>query len=104
MLDCAPLQSAVDRLADRFRSLPQSRLRPVAPAGLALARTLSAAGQRLERPDREPLLMPDDGIFVVGDQIAVAGHDLVAALAAHPDRHDVLDGALHAVAGVGDVL
>jgi hypothetical protein len=99
MLDCAPLRTAVDRLADRFRALPQSRLRgAAAQAGLDLARELATEAQRLELPGSTPRLMPDDGMFVVGDQIAVAGHDLCAALAAHPDRTDVLDGALRRVA------
>ncbi|MEU1625707.1 hypothetical protein ABZ746_10340 [Streptomyces sp. NPDC020096] len=104
MLDCAPLVTAVERLADRFRALPQSRLRGAAEIGLALARDLSCAAQRLELPDREPLLMPDDGIFAIGDQIAVAGHDLVVALAGHPGRHDVLDEALRKVAAVEQLL
>lgn len=98
MLECAPLRSAVERLADRFRAMPLSRLRRVAGDGLALARELSAAAQRLELPDREPELMPDDGVFVIGDQIAVAGHDLAAALEARPERHDVLERALRDVA------
>ncbi|MDF3293709.1 hypothetical protein [Streptomyces silvisoli] len=104
MLDCAPLVTAVERLADRFRALPQSRLRGVAEAGLDLARELSCAAQRLELPDREPLLMPDDGVYALGDQIAVAGHDLLAALAGHPGRHDVLDQALRSVAKVEELL
>jgi hypothetical protein len=104
MLDCAPLVTAVERLADRFRALPQSRLRGVAEAGLTLARDLSCAAQRLELPDREPLLMPDNGIFALGDQIAVAGHDLVVALAGHPGRHDVLEQALRSVAKVEELL
>jgi hypothetical protein len=88
-LDATPLLDAVDRLADRFRSLPVSGLRARVPgfesraaAGLALARTLAEAAQRLEAPDREPRRMPEAGVFAVGDQIAVAGHDLVTALAA----------------------
>ncbi len=104
MLECAPLRTAVDRLADRFRALPLSRLLRVATDGRTLARELSAAAQRLERPDRELLLMPDDGVFVVGDQIAVAGHDLAAALEAHPGRHDALRAALRKVADVDHLL
>ncbi len=48
--------------------------------------------------------MPDDGNFVVGDQIAVAGHDLAAALDAHPGRHDVLAEALRKVADISRCL
>jgi hypothetical protein len=104
MLDCAPLRTAVDRLADRFRALPLSRLLRVAEEGLTLARGLSAAAQLLELPGRDPLLIPDDGVFVIGDQIAVAGHDLATALEGHPDRHDVLADALREVAEVDRLL
>ena len=83
MLDTTPLITAVDRFADRLRAAPQSRLRRGAAAeGLATARELASRAQRIEAPDREPRLMPDVGIFVVGDQLAVAGRDLAAALAA----------------------
>lgn len=86
MPDCSSLRAATDRLAGRFRALPQSRLRGGAgAAGLDLARWLSARAQELEFPGREPLTMPDDGLFVVGDQIAVSGHDLAAALTDHRD-------------------
>ncbi|WP_372509390.1 hypothetical protein [Streptomyces humicola] len=100
LLDCVPLLDAVDQLAGRYRSLPQSRLRRAAAVGLALARELSAEAQRLEHPDAPVRQMPDDGMFVIAEQIAVSGHDLAAALAAHPDRQgqDVLDRALRRVA------
>jgi hypothetical protein len=104
MPDSTPLHTAVDRLADRLRALPASRLRRVAPAGLALARDLSVTAQRLELPDREPRLMPDDGIYVVADQLAVAGHELSAALAAHSERHDLSEDALRKVAEVASLL
>jgi hypothetical protein len=88
-LDPTSLLDAVDRLAERFRALPVSGLRARVPgfesraaAGLALARALARAAQSLEAPGREPRPMPDAGVFAVGDQIAVAGHDLAAALAA----------------------
>ncbi|MGW1375206.1 hypothetical protein ACWD6P_13155 [Streptomyces sp. NPDC002446] len=88
MLDVTPLQTAVDALADRLRSLPQSRLSGGAAAeGLALARWLATRAQLIERPGRPPRELPDAGMFAVGDQLAVAGHDLVEALrtaAAHP--------------------
>ncbi|MEU9116036.1 hypothetical protein AB0D04_30780 [Streptomyces sp. NPDC048483] len=87
MLDVMPLQTAVDALADRLRSLPQSALgRGAAAEGLALARELALRAQRLEAPQRAPRAMPDAGMFAVGDQLAVAGHDLVEALrGAAPD-------------------
>ncbi|MCX5211071.1 hypothetical protein OG689_17525 [Kitasatospora sp. NBC_00240] len=80
------LIEAVDRLADRFRAMPQSRLLAAVPghvsratAGLALARTLAAVAQALE--GRQPQPFPDAGAFAAGDQLAVAGHDLAAAVA-----------------------
>lgn len=107
MSDSTPLRIAVERLADRFRALPASRLHRVAEAGRALARDLSATAQRLELPGREPKLMPDDGIYVVGDQLAVAGFELAAALEAHPGGHDpsgLRDEALRKVAEVAGLL
>lgn len=83
--DATPLLRAVDRLADRLRSLPQSRLRQGAAAeGAALARELSVRAQRLEAPGTPPRIMPDAGVFVIADQVAVAGHDLVHALERAP--------------------
>ncbi|MFD9304726.1 hypothetical protein ACFWCB_19060 [Streptomyces sp. NPDC060048] len=92
MLDTSPLTAVVERFADRLRAAPQSRLqRGAAQVALELARELSARAQRLEAaadglgdaagaaPARE---MPDVGIFVVGDQVAVAGTDLAQALRA----------------------
>ncbi|WP_052852455.1 hypothetical protein [Streptomyces avicenniae] len=79
------LDAAVDRIADRVRPLPESALRRgVAARGLTLARELSRRAQLLERPDAPPRELPDDGMYVVGDQIAVAGHDLAYALRAAP--------------------
>ncbi|MBT2468572.1 hypothetical protein J7E97_11955 [Streptomyces sp. ISL-66] len=92
MLDTSPLTAAVERFADRLRAAPQSRLQQgAAETALELARELSVRAQRLEAaargagdavgaaPARE---MPDAGIFVVGDQVAVAGLDLAEALRA----------------------
>ncbi|WP_335938384.1 hypothetical protein [Streptomyces sp. PTD5-9] len=81
MLDTTPLINAVDRFADRLRAAPQSRLqRGAAAEGLATARELARRAQRVESPDREPRTMPDAGLFAIGDQLAVAGRDLAAAL------------------------
>lgn len=90
MLDTSPLTAAVERFADRLRAAPQSRLQQgAAEVALELARELSVRAQRLEEaaggagggtgaaPARE---MPDAGIFVVGDQVSVAGQDLAEAL------------------------
>lgn len=83
--DQLPLLTAVDRLADRLRALPASALRNGAAAeGLALARRLAADAQRVagDGVAGRPRSMPDAGVFVVADQVAVAGHDLHAALRA----------------------
>ncbi|MCY0917979.1 hypothetical protein OS965_07245 [Streptomyces sp. H27-G5] len=90
MLDTSPLTLVVERFADRLRAAPQSRLqRGVAAEALELARELAVRAQRLESaagaagagaaPER---VVPDAGIFVVGDQVAVAGLDLAEALRA----------------------
>ncbi len=92
MLDTSPLTAAVERFADRLRAAPQSRLQQGAAAvALELARELSVRAQALEGsgPVRE---MPDAGLFVVGDQVAVAGLDLAEALR----------GAAASAAGAGD--
>ncbi|MFE6776433.1 hypothetical protein [Streptomyces sp. NPDC057702] len=81
MDDVTAFLADVDRLADRLRALPQSRLgRGPAAEGLALARELALRAQRLEEPDASPRTLPDAGVFVVADQVAVAGHDLAHAL------------------------
>ncbi|MFF0288302.1 hypothetical protein [Streptomyces sp. NPDC005262] len=85
MLDTTPLITAVDRFADRLRAAPQSRLqRGAAAEGLATARELAVRAQRIEAPDREPSILPDVGMFVIGDQLAVAGRDLAVALETAP--------------------
>lgn len=81
MLDVTPLQTAVDTFADRLRSLPQSALaRGAAAEGLAVARELARRAQLVEAPGQPPRELPDVGMFAVGDQLAVAGHDLAQAL------------------------
>lgn len=81
MLDTSPLTAAVERFADRLRAAPQSRLQQGAAAvALELARELSVRAQRLEGASGPVREMPDAGIFVVGDQVAVAGLDLAEAL------------------------
>ncbi|MBD0692061.1 hypothetical protein [Streptomyces sp. CBMA123] len=107
MHDVQPLVEAVDELADRFRSLPQSKLLGPVPghasraaAVLVLARRLAAWSLAAEGgPERE---FPDAGAFAAGDQLAVAGHDLAAALAVLPEGAEVAlpDGPV----AVGEVL
>ncbi|WP_030690356.1 hypothetical protein [Streptomyces globisporus] len=100
MHDTSELTAAVERFADRLRSAPQSRLRNAAAAeGLALARELAVRAQRAEDPGREPRIMPDAGLFAVGDQLAVAGNDLAEVLRTAPagSREGELDEAVRLV-------
>ncbi|MQS13765.1 hypothetical protein F7Q99_16185 [Streptomyces kaniharaensis] len=110
MHDVQPLVEAADKLADRFRSLPQSKLLGAVPgydsraaAALALARRLAALALAVEGgPERE---FPDAGAFAVGDQLAVAGHDLAAALEGLPEGAEVaLPEALGGPADASAVL
>ncbi|MFI6280042.1 hypothetical protein [Streptomyces sp. NPDC050988] len=81
MLDTTPLTRAVEHFADRLRAAPQSRLqRGAAAEALGLARELALRAQRLEDPLREPLEMPDVGMFAAADQITLAGNDLAVVL------------------------
>lgn len=84
------LDIALSRLASRFRSMPESKLlgrlpdgRPRAAAGHELASLIALAAQGVEDRSR-PMppawrSLPFEGPFVVGDQIGVTGHDLLAA-------------------------
>ncbi|MCX5200775.1 hypothetical protein OG897_04760 [Streptomyces sp. NBC_00237] len=103
MLDTTPLLTAVERLADRLRTTPESRLRRGAAAeGLALARELALRAQRLEFPGREPYELPDAGLFAVADQVAVAGRDLALAMGTAPSGD--LDEAVALVEAAGKKL
>jgi hypothetical protein len=84
--DPSPFLAQAERLADRFRSMPQSKLVLFAPLGLQLARRLADRALQLEGlPGRE---LPDAGVFAVGDQLALAAHELAAALAADDSGTD----------------
>ena len=74
--------AAVEAVSDRLRALPESVLRRGAAArGLRLARELARRAWELEgHGDAAPPEVPDLGIFVVADQVAVTGHDLSEAL------------------------
>ncbi|MFB7183075.1 hypothetical protein ACFCYI_35860 [Streptomyces sp. NPDC056257] len=103
MLDTSPLTAVVERFADRLRATPQSRLQQGAAAvALELARELSVRAQRLETPGQAPRELPDAGIFVVGDQVAVAGLDLAEALraGAGPDGATAPSEALDEAVGL----
>ncbi|KJK57098.1 hypothetical protein [Saccharothrix sp. ST-888] len=103
--DRSALLDAVERLADRYRAMPQSRLLGAVPghpsraaAGLALARQLASAA--LAAAGEPPHEFPDAGPFAVGDQLAVAGHEFAVA-ADGPQLAEAL-AAVRAVAGLID--
>ena len=86
----ARLETVLARLASRYRSMPESKLlgrlpdgRPRAAAGYELASLTALAAQGVEDRSRPfpPTwrTLPFEGPFVVGDQIGVMGHDLLAA-------------------------
>ncbi|MQA80365.1 MAG: hypothetical protein GEV10_18100 [Streptosporangiales bacterium] len=85
------LAAEVERVARRLRGLTAARLvralppyGTVADAGRRLAEALAEAGQAVEEgAEREPAwrALPDLAVEAVGDQVAVTGHDLAAALA-----------------------
>lgn len=106
MADRTPLRPSVERLAGRLRALPQRRLQAGAAAeALTLARWLADRAQALEFPGRAPYEIPDDGVFTVGDQLAVAGNDLAAALEADPEgTAAVLADALRRVAATAKAV
>jgi len=84
------LETVLNRLASRYRSMPESKLhgrlpdgRSRAAAGHELASLIALAAQGVEDRAR-PVppawrALPFEGPFVVGDQIGVTGHDLLAA-------------------------
>lgn len=87
-------------LADRMRTLPESRLRrpvgtdgeTVAAAGLRVAQLLAdlAAGiVGRDDPERCVRGVPDLGPFAIPDQIAVTATDLVPVLARVPEDVEV---------------
>lgn len=95
------LTQAVIHLAATYRALPQSKLLALLPdgrsraqAGYRFAALLAAFGQGVEERalDVPPAWrsLPFDGEFVVGDQIAVTGHDLVAGIAGLDDLDELV--------------
>ena len=95
--DWAPLRAElaadVRRVSDRLRNLSQApACRPPVPpfpsraaASREAARVLADAAQGIEaprptRPSRPGGSLPELADFAVGDQVAVTGHDLLAAL------------------------
>jgi hypothetical protein len=86
------LETVLTRLSAHFRGMPESKLlgrlpdgRSRAAAGHELAGRVALAAQGVE--DRLAPVpptwrrLPFEGLFVVGDQIGVTGHDLLVACA-----------------------
>lgn len=93
----ARLETVLGRLASRYRTMPESKLlgrlpdgRTRASAGHELAGLIALASQGVEdrcRPQPPTWrALPFEGPFVVGDQIGVTGHDLLAACRRLPDQ------------------
>ncbi|WP_062216416.1 hypothetical protein [Streptomyces sp. NBRC 109706] len=87
-VDTAELNAALERAVERLRRLPESRLRRGAAAeGRALADELTRRAQLLERPcGGGTRRVPDVGLWAVGDQITVTGHDLARAIEESTDE------------------
>ena len=111
----AALVIEVERIADRLRGLSQARLTEPVPGHASRADAARSAAQALAdaaacieagraadhvgdvdraadadtdtglRPARDLHVLPALTVFAAGDQVAVTGHDLIAALAAVPD-------------------
>ena len=100
----APLRDAlaadVRRVSERLRTLSQARLQAPAPpftsrsdAAREAARVLAVAAQGVEAGGEpaEPTwrVLPQLADFAVGDQVAVTGNDLLAALGGTPPDRPV---------------
>lgn len=110
-----PLTQAVAFFAATYRSLPQSKLlgllsdgRSRAQAGHRFAALLAAMGQGVEErvSAQAPRWrdLPFDGHFIVGDQIAVTGHDLVAGMRGLADLDEPVWSVHGERVAAGDVL
>jgi hypothetical protein len=113
----AELAREAQRVAERLRTLSQARLeQPVdgcpsrADAGRAAAQEMADVAALLEaaaigvQPVRRAV--PDIGVFGVGDQVAVTGHDLSVAWGqrASPAHRDRVVAALEQLRAVRRVL
>lgn len=109
------LIQAVVHLAASYRALPQSKLLALLPdgrsraeAGYRFAALLAAFGQGVEERalDVPPTWrsLPFDGMFIVGDQIAVTGHDLAAGIAGLGDLNELAWAVDGGRVSVGELL
>ena len=63
------------RVADRLKHLDEVRLRRIETGARFCTQSLADQVSNIE--GRSPQIVPDDGVFVLGDQLAVIGHDLM---------------------------
>ena len=100
----AEIGADVRRVAERLRTLSEAQLAAAAPpwpsraaGGRAVAQLLAEAAQAIEdrasggQPRRREFPVGSD--FAVGDQVAVTGHDLLAALGTIAPEETVWAGA-----------
>ena len=74
----------LDRVVERLRSMPLTRIASHASAARSLAQELADRCASLNGDVRREV--PDVGDIAVGDQVAVTGRDLLASSPAEPDR------------------
>ena len=107
----AQIEADVRRVAERLRTLSEAQLAAEAPpypsraaGGRAVAQVLAGAAQAIEERESgaQPhwRAVPVVSDFAVGDQVAVTGHDLLAALG-HPSDQPLPPAGDHAVPVVG---
>ena len=63
------------RVVERLKHLDEGRLRGIETSARFCTQSLADLVSNLE--GRSPQVVPDDGVFVLGDQLAVMGHDLM---------------------------
>ena len=103
------LSADLERVADRLRTLSEARLRAPVPGWGSRAEAARALAQRCAdaaagvagEPSRTVPTLSD---LAVGDQVAVCGHDLVAALRAPGTAGSDVSGAVAAVRTELDAL
>lgn len=100
--DAADLARMAERVGDRLRHLPARRLHDIEPEVRVLLDDLAGLARAAE--GRAPRPLPRASVAAFGDQLAVLGRDIAAALEAAPSpdllrrAHDTI-GAVRRAAG-----
>ena len=63
------------QVVDRLKHLDEGRLRRIETGARFCTQSLADQVSNIE--GRSPQIVPDDGVVVLGDQLAVMGHDLM---------------------------